>query len=142
MSESLGLPATNSSRYAIPNQWPAVATTIAVGTLVFTATGDDGFVLCPFRRCTGGYCPGCGGTRAVRNLAQGNISGAWTHNPWVVLVAVQAVLAAVALAFVAAPRRIPRLRAIAMPLLAINTVMLIAIWIVRLQNDAIPTGWL
>jgi hypothetical protein len=142
VSESLGLPATNPSRYAIAGRWPAVATTFAVGALIFTAAGDDGFVLCPYRRCTGGYCPGCGGTRAVRNLAQGNISGAWTHNPWVVLMAVQAVVVGVALAFVAAPRRGPRRRAIAMPLLAINTVMLIAIWIVRLHNDAIPTGWL
>ena len=124
------------------DQLPLAVGSAVLATLVVTAPGDDGLILCPFRRCTGGYCPGCGGTRAARNLLHGNVSGAWGHNPWVVLAAAQLIVLAGILAFVHPAVRITRLRRLAIPLLAVNTIALIAIWIVRLHDGSIPTGWL
>jgi hypothetical protein len=42
-------------------------------------TGSLG--VCPLFAATGLYCPGCGGTRAVYDLAHGDVAGAMTMNP-------------------------------------------------------------
>ena len=37
-------------------------------------------LLCPFRRVAGLYCPGCGGTRAVKALLEGRLlESLWLH---------------------------------------------------------------
>ena len=36
---------------------------------------------CAFHELTGLYCPGCGGTRAVRFLVRGNIEKSFIYNP-------------------------------------------------------------
>jgi hypothetical protein len=41
--------------------------------------------ICPIAALTGLYCPGCGGTRAVYDLAHGDIGGALSMNPLVTL---------------------------------------------------------
>lgn len=41
--------------------------------------GDD----CAFHSITGLYCPGCGGTRAVRELFRGNIFMSFQYHPLV-----------------------------------------------------------
>lgn len=38
------------------------------------------FPVCPLREATGLDCPGCGGTRAVHALTQGDIGTAFDHN--------------------------------------------------------------
>ena len=38
---------------------------------------------CAFHEFTGLYCPGCGGTRAVRFLVRGNIWKSFIYNPTV-----------------------------------------------------------
>ncbi|MDY3918710.1 MAG: DUF2752 domain-containing protein [Candidatus Limivivens sp.] len=43
---------------------------------------------CLFHVITGGYCPGCGGTRAVEALLQGNLTGALKYHPLVPYLAV------------------------------------------------------
>ncbi len=45
-------------------------------------------VLCPSRRLLGIYCPGCGTTRAVHDLAQGDFARAWANNPLALLVGI------------------------------------------------------
>ena len=44
------------------------------------------FPTCPFRALTGLDCPGCGGTRAVYALLQGDLPLALDHNAFAVLV--------------------------------------------------------
>ncbi len=39
---------------------------------------------CAVREVTGLHCPGCGGTRCVTRLLQGDWSGAWSGNPLIV----------------------------------------------------------
>jgi len=42
--------------------------------------------VCPLYAATGLWCPACGGLRATRDLARGDVAGAWDMNPlWVVL---------------------------------------------------------
>ena len=43
------------------------------------------FPPCPFHRATGLYCPGCGSTRALHNLLHGDLSGALSKNPLMVV---------------------------------------------------------
>ena len=38
---------------------------------------------CPFHVLTGLLCPGCGGTRALAELAAGHVSAAFLHNSFV-----------------------------------------------------------
>ena len=45
---------------------------------------------CRFRRMTGFYCPGCGGTRAVRALLQGRVITSFFYHPFVLYCAVVA----------------------------------------------------
>lgn len=51
----------------------------------FLAVGAAGGLLlsgyrCPFLAVTGHYCPGCGGTRALLALLQGDVAGALHNN--------------------------------------------------------------
>lgn len=102
------------------------------GLAVASATLDGGPVLCGFRLCTGGYCPGCGGSRAAAALLGGDVVTAWQHHPWVVLIAGQIVVVAVVKA-VSGRAPLP-----VQPLLYANLVLGLTIWIVRLANGAIP----
>lgn len=45
-------------------------------------------VPCPIHALTGGYCPGCGGTRAVRFLLQGDVWNSFYYHPVVLYMAV------------------------------------------------------
>lgn len=127
---------------AVPWRAALLGVTFA-GGLVATASGDDGVVLCPYRRCTGGWCPGCGATRAAHRLFTGDLAGAWSHHPWVVLAAAQ--LLGVVVAVLLGPRLGARRRAGArswvMPALIANTVALLGIWAVRTSSGSIPTWW-
>lgn len=115
---------------------------VALGVVVASAGSDDGIVLCPFRRCTGGYCPGCGATRSANRLAHGDLAGSWTLHPWIVVVAVQVVMVGAVAALIAPTTRLDRLRRSTVPLLVANSVLLIGIWVVRLAGGSIPSGWL
>lgn len=123
---------------------PAAATVaaIAIGAAVASAGAEDGLVLCPFRRCTGGYCPGCGATRAANRFVRGDLEASWSHHPWVVLAALQAVVLGAATARLSPANRRARLRRVALPALVGNCLLLITIWIVRVADGTVPTGWL
>lgn len=126
-----------SNRTAIIPVAPVGGLAVAAG-LIATASAEDGFVLCVFRRCTGGYCPGCGATRAANRLVRGDVAASWSHNPWVIFGAIQFVLFGALFAinrdWLMARRRW------FVPLACANALALTAIWIVRLSNGSIPTG--
>ncbi len=53
-------------------------------TLWIFATGI--YIPCPFRLATGFKCPGCGISHAIIALVHGNISEAWTQNPFILCI--------------------------------------------------------
>lgn len=59
------------------------------GAVVLLLGTEDGVVLCPYRRCTGGDCPLCGVTRSAGRLARGDVAGSFSLHPMVVLWALQ-----------------------------------------------------
>lgn len=120
---------------------PLTAGMVMAGTLVLSADADDGVVLCPFRRCTGGYCPGCGATRAANRFVRGDVGASWSHHPGVVLAVVQIAVLAAVVALSAPPARRARTRRAAVPLLVANSVVMIGVWLARLSTGEIPTGW-
>lgn len=67
-----------------------------LGVLVWVIAGMTGFnpfwLLrpCMFHRLTGYYCPGCGGTRAVRALLAGHLLRSFICHPIVLLAGVSA----------------------------------------------------
>jgi hypothetical protein len=69
------------------NRWPsrlrgpltaAAFTAAAVGYVAAVDPSRSGshYPLCPFRALTGFWCPGCGGLRAVHELAHGRLAAA------------------------------------------------------------------
>ncbi|HEY4607407.1 MAG TPA: DUF2752 domain-containing protein, partial [Acidimicrobiia bacterium] len=53
----------------------------AVGLLAATNPTDDGPTLCPFALVTGVACPGCGLTRAVWSLVNGDLTTSIDYHP-------------------------------------------------------------
>lgn len=111
---------------------PAVLAAASIGIAAAVDDGSDAS-WCVFRRCTGGYCPGCGGGRAAWALLRGDPATAWAVHPWIPLLAVQFLL--VGLSFRFAPARVRRAL---LPLLVVNTILGIGIWLMRLAAGSIP----
>ena len=69
---------------------PIAASAIAVSAWAYTALADpyqEGFFpSCMWLSLTGHWCPGCGGLRAVHELAHGDVVAALALNPLAVLV--------------------------------------------------------
>lgn len=65
---------------------PAALGAVALAALLGS---DDGVVLCPYRRCTGGDCPLCGTTRAAGRLLRGDMVASWQAHPLALILAVQ-----------------------------------------------------
>lgn len=122
----------------IASPWGLGVLAVAAVLVIDAGGTDDGPGLCVFRRCTGGYCPGCGLTRSARHLTRGELGAAWHDHPLLVLLAVQG--AAIALLYATlrplrSALRTPRALAL---LAAGNGVLLLAIWVVRLVDGSIP----
>lgn len=47
---------------------------------------------CAFNKITGLYCPGCGGTRAVRSLIHGNMRMSFQYHPLILYIIIVVVL--------------------------------------------------
>lgn len=108
---------------------------------------DEGVVLCPFRRCTGGYCPGCGATRAASALVRGDLVGSIRLHPLVVVWAAQVVAAVVAVSLSpGTARRIARtwISGHLAAVVGINLAAAVVVWVVRLGTGTVPGpfGWL
>ena len=56
-----------------------------VALFVFDPARTGGLPPCPFHWLTGLYCPGCGSTRALHQLAHGHLAEALGYNPLTVL---------------------------------------------------------
>lgn len=122
-----------------------IASPVRVGLLIVAAVlavdaggTDDGPGVCVFRRCTGGYCPGCGMTRSARHLTRGQLGAAWQDHPFLVLAAAQAIVAG---AVYGVLRRIGTAVNWSRALVVLgicNVVLIIGIWIVRLVDGSIP----
>lgn len=117
---------------------PTIATGLGLGAVAALAVGssavDELPVLCLFRRCTGGYCPGCGGSRAAVALLRGDVAGSWAHHPWVLLLVLQAVAFTGAI-MAGKVHFTPRVRH---RLLIGNLGLGLAIWTIRLAFELIP----
>ncbi|MFW2381799.1 MAG: DUF2752 domain-containing protein [Acidimicrobiales bacterium] len=111
-----------------------LASGLALVGFVSGAVTEDGPVLCPFRRCTGGYCPGCGGSRAGVALLRGNVTMAWALHPWTVLICVQLCVIGVASPIVPKSALVRMIR----PFVVFNSVIGVAIWVARLATGSIP----
>ena len=116
--------------------WLGLAAATVVGIL-FALSNEDGPVLCPFRRCTGGYCPGCGLTRSGGRLLRGDVVGSYQQHPYLVFGVAQAA-AFLALWNLGSTALKQRLRRWYRPLMFTNVGALFAIWIVRLASGSIP----
>lgn len=97
------------------------------------------FPACIFYAASGHWCPGCGGLRAVHELARGDVGAALALNPVVVLVIVPLGVALVVAWFRAAARghtapTIPTWLALAVP------VGLLVFWVLR--NIPVLEPWL
>lgn len=119
---------------------PARIALLAVAAVLAIDAGgtDDGPGLCVFRRCTGGYCPGCGLTRSARHLTRGQLGAAWHDHPWLVLAAVQAIVVAAVYGII---RRIGArvdFNRFLVVLGVVNVVLITGIWIARLVDGSIP----
>ena len=124
--------------WLVSSPWRIALLAVAAVLAVDAGGTDDGAGVCVFRRCTGGYCPGCGMTRSARHLTRGEVGAAWHDHPIIVLLAMQGVVGAVLFAAVRSLRpRLRSLRTLAV-VAAVNGVLLLAIWIVRLVDGSIP----
>ena len=52
----------------------------AFGLALLLSSGEDSPIKCPIHALTGIYCPGCGGQRAVQEIFQGDLIGAFGQN--------------------------------------------------------------
>ncbi len=117
---------------------PAVTAGIGLAATAGLAIGSSAVgelpVLCLFRRCTGGYCPGCGGSRAAVALLRGDVAGSWAHHPWVLLLVLQgaALTGAILIGKAHFTQRVRN------RLLVSNLGLGLVIWILRLAMGTIP----
>lgn len=110
------------------------------GTVVaalLALSDEDGPILCPFRRCTGGYCPGCGLTRSGGRLVRGDVVGSWQQHPFMLLGLIQAAVVAALWRFGSASLQ-RSLRSLTARFLQANLVLLVGVWVVRLLDGSIP----
>lgn len=131
-------PAASWWRRLVASPFRVAILTIAAVLAVDAGGTDDGPGVCVFRRCTGGYCPGCGLTRSARHLTRGQLGAAWSDHPFLVLAAAQAAVAAVVYGVVRRVGASINWNKVLVVLGIANLVLITGIWIVRLANGSIP----
>lgn len=97
-----------------------------------TTRANAGPTLCPFRICTGEACPGCGMTRGLGALANGQWTESFRLHPLAALIALQAVALWV-IALGVRSDRVGRdqVRRLALPLAVVNATLLFGVWVAR-----------
>ena len=117
---------------------PAVGFAGICAAAAFTElSADEGTVLCPFRLLTGGWCPGCGCTRALKALVRGNISDSLAMNPWTVVLFVQALVLSVGM-LVVPTRTAHWLKQHQVVFGSLNVLLALTFWVFRLSTGVIP----
>ncbi len=125
-------------RRTLASPWRVAMLAVAAVLIVDAGGTDEGAGVCVFRRCTGGYCPGCGLTRSARHLTRGEIGAAWSDHPFMVILAIQGLVAAALFATMRRLRqRLFSVRSLAI-VASVNGVLLLSIWVVRLIDGSIP----
>ena len=118
---------------------PAVALAGVCTAAAFTpVAADEGQVLCPYRMATGGWCPGCGCTRALRALVRVDVSTALQMNPWLLVIFAQAVAITSWIA-VSPERALAWWARHDTRMLQGNLSLGVAIWFTRMGTGDIPT---
>ncbi len=138
MSIVLTAPEQGSAQMGAKRVLPAAALAGACALAALSPVGDDeGQVLCPYRLATGGWCPGCGCTRALSAVVRGDVNMSLALNPWTLVLLAQAVV--LAGWFAALPDRASQWWSRNdTKLLAVNLVVGVSIWVTRLALDDIP----
>lgn len=104
--------------------------------VALVASDDEGVILCPFRRCTDGYCPLCGATRSAGKLVRGDVIGAWHRHPVLVMWAIQGALFGALAVFA---RRQGRQHGLPVRhILMANFALLVGVWLLRMGLGDIP----
>lgn len=117
---------------------PALGLAGVCAAAAFTElSAEEGTIYCPYRILTGGWCPGCGCTRAVKALVRGNVTESLAMNPVSALLFVQAVVASVLLLVMPA-RTVAWISKHRLPLAAFNLAAILGLWIARLATGTIP----
>jgi len=97
----------------VQRDWIQLGCATALLLFFATATPDPNFIVCPFRSLTGWLCPLCGMTRALCALMQGRLAEALVLHALSPLVLLALLIfggkAALRLAGLPMPRRIPRM---------------------------------
>lgn len=118
--------------------FPAITLAGICAVAAYSEAGaDDGQVLCPYRLATGGWCPGCGCTRALGAFVRGDVGASFAYNPWTMILLVQAT--AIVTWMVAAPAKAKAWwRRHANKVLMANLAVGVVIWAARLVTGVIP----
>ncbi len=81
-------PGPGNQSNSVANVVRAAALPLAVGSVALLLfSSDEGPILCPWRRCTGGYCPLCGVTRSVGSLTRLDFAESFRRFPALALLA-------------------------------------------------------
>lgn len=138
MHSTLAAPEGRSALVNYQRVLPLAGLAGACALAALSPVGDsEGQVLCPYRLATGGWCPGCGCTRALSAVVRGDVGTSLTLNPWTLILLAQAVV--ISGWFLSAPQRARAwwsrhdVRVI-----QANLVVGLAIWVVRLATGEIP----
>ena len=117
---------------------PAVGFIGVCAAAAFTElSAEEGQVFCPYRLITGGWCPGCGCTRALKALVRGDISDSLTMNPWTLVLFVQAFVASIAL-LVLPERTVSWVKKNQLRIAVFNLIFGVGVWSLRLAWGVIP----
>lgn len=100
-------------------------------------SAEEGQVFCPYRLLTGGWCPGCGGTRALKALIRGDVRDSLAMNPWTLVLFVQALVVSVAMLAMPA-RTVAWLKGHSVAIAAINLAFGLSFWGIRVVAGVIP----
>ena len=138
MDVVLTAPEQRSAWFNARRALPAAGLAGACAVAALSPVGnDEGQVLCPYRLATGGWCPGCGCTRALSAVVRGDVVTSWALNPWTMILLSQAII--IASWFAAAPTQARTWWArYDTKILTANLMVGLAIWVTRLATGSIP----